>query len=106
VWARTVVIVTPERDLMTSLEQIPEPVCIQAFITKTAIKTLDMAVLHGLPWLNMMHRDLPFHAPSEEVSRGEFRAVVHSQRFRTATTSDHIVKNTRDSLTGKRTIGL
>ena len=78
VWARRVVVIAPVSDLVTSVEQVAEPICIQAFITKTAIETLDMAVLHRLAWLNMMHRDLPFYAPSQEVSRGEFGAIIHA----------------------------
>lgn len=53
---------------------------------------------------DVVHRDLPLQAPGQEVPRGEFRAVVHPQRFRTATMSDHIFENTRDTLTRKRSV--
>jgi hypothetical protein len=51
----------------------------------------------GLARLNVMHGDLPFHAPGKEVPRRQFGAIIHSQSFRNSALRNDIVQNARDA---------
>jgi hypothetical protein len=77
---------------------------LQAFIAKSTVEAFKMAVLHRLSGLNVIGRYLPFDTPSQEVARGEFRAVVHAQGLRRTTLGDHAVQDTCDPLTRKAAI--
>jgi len=90
---------------MSYLEQIAEPVRIQAFVSKSAVEAFDVAVLHGLAWLNVIGRDLPVDTPGHETARSEFRAIIHADRSGTAAALDNTIENASDSLARKRAIG-
>ncbi len=78
VWPDFVVVPAPLSDARSGLLQGLKPLLVQALVTKLAIETLDVAVLHGPTWLN---QDMP-HAmccgPSHEGSARELRTVVCS----------------------------
>ena len=78
VWPDFVVVSAPLSDARSSLGQGLKPLLVQALITKLPIEALDVAVLHGPPWLN---QDMPHtmrRCPSHKSSTRELRAVVCS----------------------------
>ena len=98
VWSRRIVVLPPQRDLLASIEEIAEPVGIQTFVSKAPVEAFDKAILHGSAGLNVVGGDLSFHTPGQEMTRSDFRAIVHAERFGTATAFYHAVENTRDRL--------
>ena len=54
-----VVVSAPGRDPRASVEQIPEPVHVQAFVAEPTVKAFDVSVLSRLARLNVHRVDLP-----------------------------------------------
>ena len=84
VWSNFVVISAPLSDARSGLGQGLKPLLVQALVTKLPIEALDIAVLHGAPWLNQDMLHAMRRCPSHESSTPELRAVVcsYSQRVR------------------------
>ena len=56
-WPRRVVILDPCSDHLASLIELEEQRFIQELIADLAVEALDMAVLHGLAWHDVMPVD-------------------------------------------------
>jgi hypothetical protein len=63
VWPAFIVVTPPTGDLSAGVLQVDEPVRIQAFISKSAVERLDMAVLRGLARFNVPQQNMMFLAP-------------------------------------------
>src|SRR5689334_3231660 len=62
----------------------PEPFAIEAFISELAVKTLDVAVLPGMPWLNKAGPDPLSLEPTHDRRRGELTAIIRANELRRA----------------------
>jgi hypothetical protein len=62
-WPAFIVIALPTGDLSPCIPQIEEPVRIQTLIAKTAIETLNVTILGGLPGRNVPQQYTMFLAP-------------------------------------------
>ena len=60
-----------------------------------------MCVLRGLTGLDMHQLDLPFDAPGQEMTTGQFGAVVAANRLRLATSRDDLVQHARHPSAGE-----
>lgn len=64
-------------------------------------EALDVGVLIGLTWLDVVNRHATFGAPIDKALRREFKAAVDSKRGRTAVDGDQLVDHTRDAAAGQ-----
>ena len=80
-----VVVLAPGADRLAGLGQGLEPVLIQAFVAKLPIKALDVAVLHGLSWVDQKVAYPMSLCPCDECTVGELGSVVGSDRMRIST---------------------
>ena len=71
-----VVIEPPSLDLFARLVQILEPVLLQTLIAEAAIQALDVAVLHGPPWLDQDVSNTVSLSPADEGPAAELWSVV------------------------------
>lgn len=62
--------------------QAREPVLMEALVAEFAVEALDVAVLHGAPWLDEGVPNVVFLGSGDEGPAGEFRAVVGSDSGR------------------------
>ena len=53
-----------------------EPAFVQMLVTKLAVEALDVAVLHGAPWLDQGVPDAVGLRLGHECTAGELRAIV------------------------------
>jgi hypothetical protein len=92
VWPDYVVVPALLSDARSSLGQGLKPLLVQALVTKLPIEALDVAVLHGAPWLN---QDMPHtmrRCQSHKSSTRELRAVVCSFCLRLASEYSSLVQ--------------
>ncbi|KIS42815.1 hypothetical protein LG58_407 [Kosakonia radicincitans YD4] len=64
------------------MNNIVEPVLIQAFIAKTTIKTLDKAILCQLARLNKPQLNIMFKGPLLQRTAGKLRSLICSSEKR------------------------
>ena len=57
---------------------------VEKLVTELAVKTLDVTVLHGAPWLDRDVANSMSLRPSEEHSTCEFRPVIGPNHLRVA----------------------
>lgn len=91
-----VVVPTPCGNLGACLAQALEPVLIEALVAELAVEALDVAVLHGTPWLDENVADMVLLGPGDEGPAGELRAVIGSDRGRVAPESRCLVQQPGD----------
>ncbi len=91
---------SPGGDLPASVPEIPKPLRIQALISEPSVETFDRSVLNWFAGLNVNQFDRLLDTPGEEMARGEFAAIVHSDTIRPAACSDHDVEGSGDASTG------
>jgi hypothetical protein len=96
--------VSPGSDLPASVPKIPEPLGIQALISEPTVETFDMSVLNWFAGLNVDQFNMLLDTPSEEMARGKFAAIIHSNPFWPATLGDDTVERSRDASTGQTSI--
>ena len=98
VWPDFVVVPAPLSDARSGLRQCLKPLLVQALVTKLAVETLDVAVLHGPAWLR---QDVP-HAvcvgPGHEGPACELRTVVRSHGQWVASEGGRLVEQACDVL--------
>jgi hypothetical protein len=98
VWPDLVVVAPPGGDLGSRLVQALEPVLVQTLVAELAVEALDVAVLHGSPWLDQDVFDAVPRCPGDEGSAGELRAVVCPDDCRVAPESCRPVQQPCDVL--------
>ena len=94
VWPYFVVVPAPLSDGRSGLGQGLKPLLVQALVTQLPIEALDVAVLHGAPWL---YQDMPHtmrRCPSHKRSTRELRSVVCSYCLRVAPEYCSLVQQT------------
>ena len=84
-WPDLVVILPPTGYCYSGLLQCLKPVFVEMFVSELAVETLDVAVLHGAPWLNQNVSNPMALRPSQKRSTCEFRPVVGSHHLWVAT---------------------
>ena len=92
-WADSVVIVTPAFDSFSCARQAEEPVGIEAFVAKSAVERLDVAILHGPARLDVAQQHSMLFAPSAQGTRDELRAVVDVDLFRKASRKRELLED-------------
>ncbi len=75
-WPDLVVILPPTGQCCSGLLQSLKPVFVEMFVSELAVETLDVAVLHGVPWLNQNVSNPMALLPSQKRSTCELRSVV------------------------------
>jgi len=91
-----VVVGSPCGDALSGLLQRLEPVLIQTFIAKGAVKALDVRVLGRAARLNEDMLDAVLLRPRHERPASEFRSVVGSDFLRVAQKHGGSVQQARD----------
>ena len=76
-----------------------EPALVQMLVTELAIEALDVAVLHGTPWLDQDVANAVGLRPGHECPAGELWPVVGSNHLRIPTKQRSTVQNARHVLT-------
>ena len=94
-------LLAPCGNLSPRVPKVPKPLRVQAFVSEPTVKTLDMGVLNGFAWLDMSQFDALIDAPGQEVSRGQFGAIVHPNPFRFAAFGDHTIQRSGDTSAGQ-----
>jgi len=89
-WAAASVFCTPDRDLAPSVEQVPEPAHVQAFIPKPAKKAFHVRVLGRFAGLKVNGVNASLDAPSQIVPRADLRSVIAANRNRRAPPLDDL----------------
>ena len=84
VWPDFVVVLPPDPDGRARLLQRLKPLLVQALVPELSIEALDVAILHGPPWLDQDVPDAMAVRPGHERPAGELGAVVCSYRQRIA----------------------
>ena len=69
-------LLSPGADLPASVPEISEPLCVQALVSQPAVKAFDVGVLNRFARLDMDQFNTLIDSPGQEVSRGQFAAVV------------------------------
>ncbi|ORM84036.1 hypothetical protein HA38_15965 [Pantoea allii] len=84
-WTALVIILPPTINRFPGMNNIAEPVLVQAFISKSSVKTLNKSVLSRFAWLDKTQ----FHAMLKGLlikrAAGEFRPLIDSYRGRITT---------------------
>ena len=104
VWPFFVVLLPPICDLDACIEQIPEPTHTQALFSESAVKALHMGVLDRLAGLDVAQVDLPLQGPGQEVTTGQFRAVVAADANRPAASCDDLIQHPGHPAAGEASI--
>src|SRR5690606_24339181 len=73
-------------------------------VTHLAVEALDVAVLHGLAWREVVLVDPVIPRPGKDCDRGELRAVVGDGHPRLAASSDQGRQRAGHALPGDRGI--
>lgn len=92
-------LVSPSANLPACMPQVSKPLSVQAFVSEPAVKAFDVGVLNWFAGLDMNQLNTLVDAPGQEVSRGQFAAVVHPDPFRLAALGNHAVERSRDAST-------
>ena len=75
-WSVMVVVVAPLGQFNTDLMQRREQGLIELLISQLAIETLNVAILHGLAWSDIVPLDLGLISPAQDRIAGQLRAIV------------------------------
>ena len=94
--AAFVIILPPVINDLPGVNNIAEPVLIQAFITKASVKTLNKSVLRWLTWLDKSQLHTMLKGSLIEGAAGKLRALIGSYRSRIAAKQRNAIQNTRD----------
>ena len=81
-WPRGVVVFHPCRNDCSCVIETEEQCLVQRFIAHLAIEALDITILHGLSWRDVMPVDLVILAPGEDGIGGEFSSIVTDNHAR------------------------
>lgn len=95
-WSTLVIIQSPVINDLPGVNNIAEPVLIQAFITKASVKTLNKSVLRWLAGLDKSQLHTMLKSPLIECAAGKLRALIGSYHSRIAAKQRNAVQNTRD----------
>jgi hypothetical protein len=101
-----VVLLPPIGDFDACIEQVAEPTHAQAFFSEPAVKALHMGILDRLAGLDVAQVDLPLHSPGQEVTAGQFRAVVAADAKRPAAPCDDLIQHPGHPAAGEASIDL
>ena len=105
-WPFFVVLCPPIGDLDACIEQVSEPTHAQALFSQPAVKALHMGILNRLAGLDVAQVDLPLHSPGQEVTAGQFRAVVVADAKRPAAPCDKLIEHAGHPAAGEAGIDL
>ena len=73
-----VVVRSPNRHGLPGLVQSLEPALVEMLVAELSVEALDVAVLHGAPWLDQDMANAMRLGPGHECPTGELRAVVNA----------------------------
>ena len=76
----------------------------EALISEPAVETFDVSVLNWFAGLNVDQFNMLLDTPGEEMARGKFAAIIHSNPFWPAAFGDDTVERPRDASTGQTSI--
>lgn len=91
-----VIILSPVINDFPGVNNIAEPVLIEAFIAKASVKTLNKSVLGRLARLDKSQLHAMLKGPLILCAAGKFRPLIGSYRRRIAAKQCNAVQNTRD----------
>jgi len=91
-----VVIDPPSFDRLSSLDQVLEPVLVEAFLPQPTIERLDERIIGGLARTTEIERHLIEVSPPIERLRDKLRAVIDANRLWLATLGLELLKNSDD----------
>ena len=100
-----VVVLAPGGNGRPGLGEGFEPMLIQALVTELAVEALDVAVLHGLAWLDQQVLDAVSLCPAHERPACEFRPVVCAHGLRIAPEQGGLVEQASHILAGDAEVG-
>lgn len=66
----------PVVDDLSHFVERPEQVGIEDLAAEASIESLDVGILSGFAWLDVMKPDAVEFAPGDELRRNQFRSVV------------------------------
>ena len=95
-WTALVIILPPVINRFHGVNNIAEPVLIQAFIANASVKTINKSVLGRLARLDKPQLHAMFKGPLIKCAAGKLRPLVSSYRRRIAAKQRDAVRNTRD----------
>lgn len=78
---------------------------VQALVAELAVETLDVAVLHGFPWLDQQVLDAMSLRPAHERPACEFRTIVGAHGLRITTEHRGLIEQARDVLARDAEVG-
>jgi hypothetical protein len=79
-WPALVVVDAPARNLTPRVPEIPKPARIQAFITKPAMKTFNVAILRWFSGLNVNRANAALRAPGQLMPTANLGPVVRTKK--------------------------
>jgi hypothetical protein len=74
-----VVVVAPEPQHKAGMAERDEQRFIEAFVAQPALAALDVAVLAGLAWCDVVPLDAPILRPLQDRQAGQLGAVAHGE---------------------------
>jgi hypothetical protein len=90
-----VVVAAPEGDLPSGVKQVLKPAHAQTLFAQSSMETLHVRILRGLAGLDTHQLDLPFDPSSQEITTGQFRAVVALNRLPLSALLDDLLQHAR-----------
>lgn len=97
-----VVLGHPLLDGLAHFGKRAEEISVEHLISEAPVEAFDVPVLHGLAGLDVMEADLVVVAPSDELGRDEFGAIVDPNLARQRAAFLELLKYPDDSLGRQR----
>lgn len=97
-----VVLGHPLMDGLAHFGKRAEEISVEHLISEALIETFDVPVLHGLTGLDVMEADLMVVAPSDELGRDEFGAIVDPNLAWQGAAFLELLKHSDDSIGRQR----
>ena len=85
----------PRRDSAACVPEIAEPARVQALVAKAPVEAFDESILDWFAGFDVIEFDSMVDSPGEEVTTGQFAAVIHAYSLRPAATGDHPIESAR-----------
>ena len=93
VWSLFVIVMPPDGDFPSGVKQVMKPTDPQTLFAQASVKAFHVRVLRGLTGLDVDQLDLPLNSPGQEMTAGQFGAVVAANRPRFSAVLDDLVQH-------------
>ena len=92
-WSYLIIVLSPSLQFLTGIREVHEPMCVQTFRPKTAVKTFDKRIICGFTKKREINNDIVLVSLLMEIFADKFRVIINPYAFRMAMFAKHASHN-------------